>query len=66
MWASNGPPLSLDDLSLFVGGKDDTLVATFDQDYRSSNLENKMRKRLYWRNDHGTYKIVWEGTASSG
>ncbi|KPC54825.1 L,D-transpeptidase family protein [Amantichitinum ursilacus] len=58
--------IDVTDMSLFVGGKDDTLVATFDQDYRSNNLENRMRKRLYWRNDGGNYKIVWEGTASNG
>lgn len=58
--------VDLNDLSLFAGGKDDTLVATFDQDYRSNNLESKMRKRQYWRNDGGNYKIVWEGAASNG
>lgn len=59
--------IDLSEVSLFSGGKNETLVATFDQDYRSNNLDNRMRKRLYWRNEDGAgWKIVWEGAAANG
>ncbi|WP_169741248.1 L,D-transpeptidase family protein [Andreprevotia chitinilytica] len=60
--------VKLDDLSLFVTGTDDKRmwVTTFDQDYRSNNLNNHMRKRMYWEHDGRGWKIVWEGTANSG
>ncbi|MEW9897327.1 L,D-transpeptidase family protein [Chitinivorax sp. PXF-14] len=34
---------------------------TFDQDYESSNLVNKMKKRQYWLLEQGKWKIVYEG-----
>jgi len=39
------------------------VVVTFDQDYRSSNLSNAMRKRQYWRFEQGRWKILYEGAA---
>jgi murein L,D-transpeptidase YafK len=39
----------------------DFVVVTFDQDYRSSGLSNKMRKRQYWNKESGTWKIIYEG-----
>src|SRR6185295_16901068 len=36
-------------VSIFLyPGRGDLAVVAFDQDYASSNLENRMRKRLYW------------------
>jgi hypothetical protein len=36
---------------------------TFDQPYASSNLENRMRKRLYWIREGGAWRIIYEGAA---
>lgn len=44
-------------------GKEEMVVVTFDQDYRSSNLSIQMKKRQYWIKDDGTWKIVYEGGA---
>lgn len=37
------------------------VVVSFDQDYRSSNLSNVMRKRQYWIKDGGRWQILYEG-----
>jgi murein L,D-transpeptidase YafK len=39
------------------------VVVTFDQDYRSNNLANAMRKRQYWMKEAGQWKILYEGAA---
>ena len=39
------------------------VVVTFDQDYRSSNLSNIMKKRQYWMKEDDAWKIVYEGGA---
>jgi murein L,D-transpeptidase YafK len=44
-------------------GKEEYVVVTFDQDYRSSNLANVMKKRQYWIKEGGRWKIVYEGAA---
>lgn len=44
-------------------GKEEMVVVTFDQDYRSSNLSNIMKKRQYWMKEDGAWKIVYEGGA---
>lgn len=44
-------------------GKEDLMVVTFDQDYRSSNLNNVMKKRQYWLRESGRWRIVHEGAA---
>jgi len=44
-------------------GRDDLAVVSFLQDYSSSNLSNKMRKRQYWIREGGTWRIVYEGAA---
>jgi murein L,D-transpeptidase YafK len=41
----------------------DFVVVTFEQDYRSSNFSNVMRKRQYWIKEAGAWKIIYEGTA---
>jgi hypothetical protein len=36
---------------------------TFDQDYRSNNLSNTVKKRKYWLREPGGWRIVYEGAA---
>ena len=56
--------VSLSNVSAFrYPGNDDLMVVTFDQDYRSNNLHNAMRKRQYWMREKGGWKIVYEGAA---
>ena len=44
-------------------GREEYVVVTFEQDYRSSNLSNQMKKRQYWIKEGGRWKIVFEGAA---
>jgi len=44
-------------------GKEDMVVVTFDQDYRSNNLKQQASKRQYWVKESGKWKIVYEGQA---
>lgn len=54
----------LDNMSVFRSpGKEEMVVVTFDQDYRSNNLNNQMKKRQYWLREDGKWKIVYEGSA---
>ncbi|MFA6445540.1 MAG: L,D-transpeptidase family protein, partial [Sterolibacterium sp.] len=54
--------LAADNISMFRNpGKEDMVVVTFDQDYRSNNLSNVMKKRQYWQKESGQWKIVYEG-----
>ncbi len=56
--------LKVERLSAFLyPGHDDLAVVTFDQDYASSNLSNRMKKRQYWINESGTWRILYEGGA---
>lgn len=56
--------VGLSNLSIFrYPGQENLLVVTFDQDYKSNNLQNTMRKRQYWMQENGAWKIVYEGTA---
>ena len=51
-----------DKLSMFRNpGKEEMVVVTFDQDYRSNNLANVMTKRQYWLKESGRWKIAYEG-----
>lgn len=43
--------------------RENFVVVSFDQDYRSSNLSNVMRKRQYWIKDDGRWRILYEGGA---
>jgi hypothetical protein len=38
------------------------IEVTFDQDYRSNNLSQRVRKRQYWIEDGGRWKIAYEST----
>ena len=54
--------VNLSRVSIFgYPGKDDMAVVTFDQDYKSNNLSNQMRKRQYWKLENHRWKIVYEG-----
>lgn len=44
-------------------GKEEYVVVTFDQEYKSSNLDNVMKKRQYWIKEDGRWKIIYEGAA---
>jgi murein L,D-transpeptidase YafK len=37
------------------------VVVNFEQDFKSSSLQNKMRKRQYWINENNSWKIIYEG-----
>jgi murein L,D-transpeptidase YafK len=56
--------VKVDNISLFRNpGKEEVVVVTFDQDYRSNNLSNVMKKRQYWLREDGKWKIIYEGSA---
>lgn len=56
--------VKIDNLSVFRNpGKEEVIVVTFEQDYRSNNLDNRMRKRQYWQREDGKWKIIYEGSA---
>ncbi len=56
--------VQISDVSLMLyPGERSLAVATFDQDYASSNLANRMTKRQYWIREDGRWKIVYEGGA---
>ena len=51
-------------LSVFRNpGREEFVVVTFEQDYRSNNLSNQMKKRQYWIHEDGVWKIIYEGAA---
>ena len=51
-------------LSMFRSpGQAPLVVVTFDQDYRSDGLNDRMRKRQYWIREDGEWKIAYEGPA---
>ena len=43
-------------------GKDAVMLVSFDQEYRSSNLSNAMKKRQYWLREGERWRIVYEGS----
>ena len=56
--------VKVDGVSMFLyPGNENLAVVTFDQDYSSSNISNKMRKRQYWQREGGQWRIVHEGAA---
>ena len=56
--------VKVEKVSMFLyPGKERLAVVTFDQDYASSNLNNKMRKRQYWIKEGAGWKIIHEGSA---
>lgn len=60
----NWVKVGVSDLSLFrTPGKEELMVVTFSQNYRSNNLSNVMKKRQYWLRESGRWRIVYEGAA---
>jgi len=56
--------VGMNQVSMFRNpGKQDVVVVTFQQDYRSNNLNNIAQKRQYWIKEGGQWKIVYEGAA---
>jgi murein L,D-transpeptidase YafK len=56
--------VDLSNLSMFTyPNRQDLVVVDFEQDYSSSNLTNKMKKRQYWMKQDGRWQIVYEGAA---
>jgi hypothetical protein len=54
--------VELSNFSMFRNpGKDELVVVTFDQDYRSNNLSNVMKKRQYWSKEGAKWRIIYEG-----
>lgn len=54
--------VNLSRISIFgYPGKANMAVVTFDQNYQSNNLDNRMRKRQYWKLENHHWKIVYEG-----
>jgi murein L,D-transpeptidase YafK len=41
----------------------DMVVVDFEQDYSSSNLSNRMKKRQYWIRQNNRWQIIYEGAA---
>jgi murein L,D-transpeptidase YafK len=55
--------VKVSNLSMFEDpGKADLVSVTFDQEYRSNNLANAVRKRQYWLREADGWRIVYEGT----
>lgn len=53
--------VALDNVSLLRSpGKEPLMVVSFDQDYRSSNLSQRTRKRQYWIMQGGRWRIAHE------
>jgi len=50
-------------VAMFQYPREKFVVVTFDQDYRSNNLSNAMRKRQYWTKEDGRWRILYEGGA---
>lgn len=44
-------------------GKEEMVVVTFEQDYRSNNHSQTAQKRQYWIKENGQWKIFYEGLA---
>ena len=56
--------VDISDVSMFVyPDQPDMVVVDFDQDYRSNNLSNRMKKRQYWIKQGNGWKIIYEGAA---
>jgi murein L,D-transpeptidase YafK len=56
--------VNLSNLSVFAyPNQPDLAVVNFEQDYASSNLNNRMKKRQYWMKRDNRWQIVYEGAA---
>ncbi len=55
--------VGVSNVSMLQYPRETFVVVNFDQDYRSSNLSNVMRKRQYWIKEDGRWRILYEGGA---
>ena len=56
--------VGLSNVSMFTYPEQpDMVVVDFEQDYSSSNLSNRMKKRQYWLKQDNQWKIIYEGAA---
>jgi murein L,D-transpeptidase YafK len=56
--------VNLSDVSVFTYPEQPNMVVVnFEQDYSSSNLSNRMKKRQYWIKQNNRWQIVYEGAA---
>jgi len=56
--------VNLSNVSVFTYPEQPNMVVVnFEQDYNSSNLSNKMKKRQYWIKHNNRWQIVYEGAA---
>lgn len=56
--------VNLVDVSLFnYPEQPGMVVVNFEQDYSSSNLSNRMKKRQYWIKQNNRWQILYEGSA---
>jgi len=56
--------VDLSNISVFTYPEQPNMVVVnFEQDYTSSNLSNKMKKRQYWIKHNNRWQIVYEGAA---
>ncbi len=56
--------VGVDKLSMFRNpGKDELVVVTFEQEYRSDGHVDKMRTRQYWNRENDRWRIAFEGAA---
>lgn len=55
--------IQINDISMFSypGFDQAVVVVNFEQDFKSTGLQNKMRKRQYWVNENNQWKIIYEG-----
>ncbi len=55
--------IQIEDVSMFAypDAEQPVVVVNFEQDFKSNNLQNKMRKRQYWVNENNQWKIIYEG-----
>ena len=56
--------VTLSNVSVFTYPEQPNMVVVnFEQDYNSSNLSNRMKKRQYWIKHNNRWQIVYEGAA---
>ncbi|MDD3353903.1 L,D-transpeptidase family protein [Zoogloea sp.] len=62
--AKTSVKVELNRLSVFrTPGRQDLVVITFEQEYRSNTLSHVLKKRQYWQKEGRRWKIVYEGLA---
>lgn len=57
--------ITLSNMSVFryPDARQQMAVVSFDQDFKSDRLNNRMRKRQYWLLEDGQWRILYEGAA---